>query len=64
MNSMVRPRRRVAKDCQGRKDLRQAATRLCVCESEDVYNNGVVCMSLIDNGSSSDKRRERMVWRT
>ena len=45
MNSMVRPRIRVAEDCQGRKGLRQqAATRLCVCESEDVYNNNVVCM--------------------
>ncbi len=65
MDSMVRRRRRVAEDCLGRKGLRQqAATRLCVCESEDVYNNGVVCMSLIDNGRSSDERRERMVWRT
>lgn len=26
--------------------------------------NGLVCMLLIDNGGSSDKRRERMVWRT
>ena len=61
MDSMVRRRIRVVEDCLGRKGLRQqAATRLCVCESEDVYNNDVVCMLLIDNGRSSDKRRKRM----
>lgn len=65
MDSMVRRRIRVVEDCLGRKGLRQqAATRLCVCESEDVYNHDVVCMLLIDNGRSSDKRLERMVWRT